>query len=122
MEQLDLNDIKQAVNIIAVCTSRGTFKANELERVGRLYNKLYKYVSTFNKELEEKDARSTEECIENCCEHKAPEHNAPEHNAPEQEAPEPVSTEPVSTEQEYPEQESPEYDVQEQDAPEQESS
>jgi len=76
MDQLDLNDIKQAVNIIAVCTSRGTFKANELERVGRLYNKLDRYISKFNPVIENND--TTNESIVQDSSHTVPEHEFPE--------------------------------------------
>ena len=47
MATLNLNDLKSMISLIDVCTSRGAFKAQELESIGKLYNKL----NTFTTEM-----------------------------------------------------------------------
>tara|TARA_B110000238_G_scaffold201111_2_gene254859 strand:+ start:2505 stop:2717 length:213 start_codon:yes stop_codon:yes gene_type:complete len=47
MTTLNVNDLKSMISLIDVCTSRGAFKAQELEPIGKLYNKL----NTFTTEM-----------------------------------------------------------------------
>lgn len=46
---LNLNDLAALKSIIDVATQRGAFKANELEAVGKLYNKLTTFLDTVSK-------------------------------------------------------------------------
>lgn len=49
MDNINMNDIKSVMSIIEVCTQRGAFKSEELENVGRLYNKFKLFI---NKSIE----------------------------------------------------------------------
>ena len=42
--ELNLNDLAALKSIIDVATQRGAFRANELEAVGKLYNKLTSFL------------------------------------------------------------------------------
>ena len=53
MTEIHLNDIKSVMSIIDVCTQRGAFKSEEMENVGRLYNKFKLFV---NKSIEQIEA------------------------------------------------------------------
>ena len=44
--ELTINDLMAVRSIIDVATSRGAFKANELEAVGKAYNKLATFLSS----------------------------------------------------------------------------
>lgn len=46
---LTINDLNGLKTIIDVATQRGAFKANELEAVGKLYNRLEKFLSAASK-------------------------------------------------------------------------
>lgn len=41
---LDIQDLQTASQIISVCTARGAFKAEEMEQVGKLFNKLNNFL------------------------------------------------------------------------------
>lgn len=43
-DDLNINDLNALRQIIEVTNSRGSFKANEMEAVGRVYNKLAKFL------------------------------------------------------------------------------
>lgn len=43
-DDLNINDLNALKQIIEVTNSRGSFKANEMEAVGRVYNKLAKFL------------------------------------------------------------------------------
>ena len=47
--ELNLNDLAALKSIIDVATQRGAFRANELEAVGKLYNKLTSFLDTVAK-------------------------------------------------------------------------
>jgi hypothetical protein len=47
--ELNLNDLAALKSIIDVATQRGAFRANELEAVGKLYNKLTSFLDTVSK-------------------------------------------------------------------------
>lgn len=42
---LTINDLNAMKQIIDIASSRGSFKANELEAVGKIYNKLSNFLS-----------------------------------------------------------------------------
>ncbi len=46
---LNLNDLAALKSIIDVATSRGAFKAGEMEAVGKIYNKLSAFLDTVAK-------------------------------------------------------------------------
>ncbi|NBP56100.1 hypothetical protein EBU71_06115 [bacterium] len=46
---LTINDLNGLKTIIDVATQRGAFKASELEAVGKLYNRLDKFLSAASK-------------------------------------------------------------------------
>jgi len=41
---LSVGDLQSVLNIMDLCTQRGSFRASELEGVGRLYNHIYRFV------------------------------------------------------------------------------
>jgi hypothetical protein len=43
-EDLNINDLNALKQIIEVTNSRGSYKANEMESVGKVYNKLSKFL------------------------------------------------------------------------------
>ena len=43
-EGLNIQDLQTAAQIISICSARGAFKAEEMEQVGGLYNKLSKFL------------------------------------------------------------------------------
>ena len=49
---LSLNDLAAMRNIIDIASSRGAFKANEMEAVGKIYNKLNTFLETVAKQAE----------------------------------------------------------------------
>ena len=56
MEQkvsLSLGDLQAVMNLIDLCSSRGAFRANELEGVGRLHNHLGMFIKQTQQTLEE---------------------------------------------------------------------
>ena len=67
MSSLDITDLKSVLTILNVCTERGAFKANELENVGKTYNKIYSFVSNslekLNKENKENNMDTTEDNV-----------------------------------------------------------
>jgi hypothetical protein len=44
-EGLDIQDLQTAAQIISICTARGAFKAEEMEQVGKLFNKLNNFLT-----------------------------------------------------------------------------
>tara|TARA_Y100001958_G_C20823648_1_gene277445 strand:+ start:224 stop:484 length:261 start_codon:yes stop_codon:yes gene_type:complete len=50
-EEVNINDIKSVLSILNVCTQRGVFKVEELEGIGKLYNKLNKFVNNVTEQL-----------------------------------------------------------------------
>ena len=46
---LNLNDLAMLRNIVDLASQRGSFKANELEAVGKVYNKLSLFLETVTK-------------------------------------------------------------------------
>jgi hypothetical protein len=44
-EDLNINDLNALKQIIEVTNSRGSYKASEMEAVGKVYNKLSKFLS-----------------------------------------------------------------------------
>jgi hypothetical protein len=46
---LNLNDLAALRSIVDVASSRGAFKANELEAVGKIYNKLNNFLEAVAK-------------------------------------------------------------------------
>lgn len=49
---LSLGDLQAVMNLIDLSSSRGTFRANELEGVGRLYNHLGLFIKQTQASLE----------------------------------------------------------------------
>jgi hypothetical protein len=49
---LSLGDLQAVMNLIDLSSSRGTFRANELEGVGRLYNHLGIFIKQTQESLE----------------------------------------------------------------------
>jgi hypothetical protein len=49
---LNINDLVAIRNIIDVASQRGAFKANELESVGKTYNKLAGFLDAVTKQKE----------------------------------------------------------------------
>lgn len=47
---LNINDLATLKSIIEVATQRGAFKANELEAVGKTFNKLSTFLDSVTKE------------------------------------------------------------------------
>jgi uncharacterized protein YfkK (UPF0435 family) len=45
-DDLNINDLNALRQIIEVTNSRGSFKANEMEAVGRVYNKLSRFLDS----------------------------------------------------------------------------
>lgn len=41
---LDITDLQTAAQIISICSARGAFKAEEMEQVGKLFNKLNNFL------------------------------------------------------------------------------
>lgn len=48
-DDLNINDLNALRQIIEVTNSRGSFKANEMEAVGRVYNKLSRFLDSASK-------------------------------------------------------------------------
>lgn len=46
---LNIQDLLGLKSVIDVATSRGTFKANEMEAVGKLYNRLSNFLESVTK-------------------------------------------------------------------------
>jgi hypothetical protein len=51
---LNVNDLNSVRSIIDIATTRGAFKANELEAVGKTYNKLTAFLDHVTKQQEPK--------------------------------------------------------------------
>lgn len=47
--ELNINDLMAIKSIIDVASQRGSFRASELEAVGKTYNKLSKFLDTVTK-------------------------------------------------------------------------
>lgn len=62
--QISLNDIQIAVNIIDVCTKRGAFEGNELLAVGQLREKFANFVKANAPATETTDVTTKEEAAE----------------------------------------------------------
>lgn len=45
---IDLNDLQNVLKVFDVCSARGAFKANEMEQIGVLYNKILKFLNTIS--------------------------------------------------------------------------
>ena len=60
-EEVGLNDIKSILSIINVCTQRGAFKAEELEGIGKLYNKLNNFVNSAVEQLAKQSEETNKE-------------------------------------------------------------
>ena len=50
---LNINDLNAVKSIIDIATTRGAFKANELEAVGKTYNKLTLFLEHVTKQQQE---------------------------------------------------------------------
>ena len=50
--ELTIQDLVAVKSIIDVASQRGTFKASELEAVGKIYNKLNTFLETVTKQKE----------------------------------------------------------------------
>lgn len=50
---LNVNDLNSVRSIIDIATTRGAFKANELEAVGKAYNKLTAFLDHVTKQQQE---------------------------------------------------------------------
>ncbi len=48
-EDLNINDLNAMRQIIEVTNSRGSYKASEMEAVGKVYNKLARFLEQSNK-------------------------------------------------------------------------
>lgn len=57
---LSVQDLAVIRSIIDVASTRGAFKADELEAVGKTYNKLNAFLSTIEKQAEEAKATDGE--------------------------------------------------------------
>jgi len=62
-EQLNLSDFIAMVNIIDVCTERGSFKGNELLVVGTLREKLASFVNANTPQEDSKSDDTTEDVV-----------------------------------------------------------
>ena len=54
---LNVNDLNAVRSIIDIATTRGAFKANELEAVGKTYNKLTMFLEHVSKQQSEQQAQ-----------------------------------------------------------------
>jgi hypothetical protein len=54
-DDLNINDLNALRQIIEVTNSRGSFKANEMEAVGRVYNKLARFLDQANTKGQENE-------------------------------------------------------------------
>lgn len=54
-DDLNINDLNALRQIIEVTNSRGSFKANEMEAVGRVYNKLARFLDQTNTKGQENE-------------------------------------------------------------------
>jgi len=54
---LNINDLNAVKSIIDIATTRGAFKANELEAVGKTYNKLTTFLEHVTKQQQEQQAQ-----------------------------------------------------------------
>lgn len=48
-DDFNINDLNALKQIIEITNSRGSYKANEMEAVGRVYNKLARFLDQTNK-------------------------------------------------------------------------
>ena len=54
---LNISDLNAVKSIIDIATTRGAFKANELEAVGKTYNKLTLFLEHVTKQQQEQQAQ-----------------------------------------------------------------
>ena len=54
---LNISDLNAVKSIIDIATTRGAFKANELEAVGKTYNKLTMFLEHVSKQQQEQQAQ-----------------------------------------------------------------
>lgn len=54
---LNISDLNAVKSIIDIATTRGAFKANELEAVGKTYNKLTMFLEHVSKQQNEQQAQ-----------------------------------------------------------------
>jgi len=54
---LNISDLNAVKSIIDIATTRGAFKANELEAVGKTYNKLTLFLEHVSKQQQEQQAQ-----------------------------------------------------------------
>jgi len=54
---LNISDLNAVKSIIDIATTRGAFKANELEAVGKTYNKLTMFLEHVSKQQSEQQAQ-----------------------------------------------------------------
>lgn len=54
---LNISDLNAVKSIIDIATTRGAFKANELEAVGKTYNKLTTFLEHVTKQQQEQQAQ-----------------------------------------------------------------
>ena len=59
-DQISLNDLASIRNVINVASRRGAFAAEEMEDVGRVYNKLDNFLNEQAKEIKEKEEKEEE--------------------------------------------------------------
>lgn len=55
---LNVNDLNSVRSIIGIATTRGAFKANELEAVGKTYNKLTAFLDHVTKQQQEQQGEA----------------------------------------------------------------
>lgn len=55
---LNISDLNAVRSIIDIATTRGAFKANELEAVGKTYNKLTSFLEHVTKQQQEKQGEN----------------------------------------------------------------
>lgn len=55
---LNVNDLNSVRSIIDIATTRGAFKANELEAVGKTYNKLTAFLDHVTKQQQEQQGEA----------------------------------------------------------------
>lgn len=64
-QQLTLQTLINALNIIDVCTQRNAYKTEELELVGRTYNSLKTFIAHTQKQVEQQSVQRQLSEVEN---------------------------------------------------------
>ena len=64
-QQLTLQTLINALNIIDVCTQRNAYKTEELELVGRTYNNIKNFITHAQKESEQQSVQRQLSEVEN---------------------------------------------------------